>query len=95
MQSLKDTPFQTGYNAMDDRIENLIDAGVIDPAKVRAPTERSVRRHGALQDGCACLKLSESPKANVCTLTCQRASEPVHAWTSPTLTVALIPVYII
>lgn len=79
MQSLKDTPFQTGYNAMDDRIENLIDAGVIDPAKVRAPTERSVRRHGALQDGFFCLKLSASPKASVCTRTFQRASEPVNA----------------
>lgn len=35
VQALKGTSFQTGYNAMDDRIENLIEAGVIDPAKVR------------------------------------------------------------
>mmetsp|Transcript_2270 Transcript_2270/g.6768 ORF Transcript_2270/g.6768 Transcript_2270/m.6768 type:complete len:602 (+) Transcript_2270:80-1885(+) len=34
VQALKGTSFQTGYNAMDDRIENLIEAGVIDPAKV-------------------------------------------------------------
>lgn len=40
VQALKGTPFQTGYNAMDDRIENLIDAGVIDPAKVCPFTEQ-------------------------------------------------------
>ena len=36
MQQLLGKPFEQGYNAMDDRIENLIEAGVIDPAKVRA-----------------------------------------------------------
>lgn len=34
MQQLLGQPFEMGYNAMDDRVENLIDAGIIDPAKV-------------------------------------------------------------
>jgi chaperonin GroL len=34
VQQLLGKPFEQGYNAMDDRIENLIEAGVIDPAKV-------------------------------------------------------------
>jgi chaperonin GroEL (HSP60 family) len=36
VQQLLGKPFEQGYNAMDDRIENLIEAGVIDPAKVRS-----------------------------------------------------------
>ena len=27
-------PWEQGYNAMDDKIENLLEAGIIDPAKV-------------------------------------------------------------
>ena len=27
--------WETGYNAMDDRIEDLLEAGIIDPAKVQ------------------------------------------------------------
>ena len=27
-------PWEIGYNAMDDRIEELVEAGIIDPAKV-------------------------------------------------------------
>lgn len=34
MQRLLGQAFEQGYNAMDDRVENLLDAGVIDPAKV-------------------------------------------------------------
>lgn len=34
VQRLLGQPFEMGYNAMDDRIENLLEAGVIDPAKV-------------------------------------------------------------
>lgn len=34
VQRLLGQPFEIGYNAMYDRIENLIDAGVLDPAKV-------------------------------------------------------------
>jgi chaperonin GroEL (HSP60 family) len=34
VQKLMGMPFEVGYNAMYDRIENLIDAGVLDPAKV-------------------------------------------------------------
>lgn len=34
VQKLLGQPFQIGYNAMDDKIENLLDSGVIDPAKV-------------------------------------------------------------
>ncbi len=36
MQRLLGKPFEVGYNAMIDKVENLLDAGVIDPAKVRA-----------------------------------------------------------
>lgn len=34
MQRLLGKPFEVGYNAMIDKVENLLDAGVIDPAKV-------------------------------------------------------------
>jgi len=34
VQRLLGEPFEVGYNAMFDRVENLIDAGVLDPAKV-------------------------------------------------------------
>ncbi|KAK9803986.1 hypothetical protein WJX72_010458 [[Myrmecia] bisecta] len=34
VEKLQSLPFEMGYNAMDDRIENLVEAGVIDPAKV-------------------------------------------------------------
>jgi len=34
VQKLRGTSFETGYNAMEDRIEDLVKAGVIDPAKV-------------------------------------------------------------
>ena len=34
VQRLLGKPFEIGYNAMWDRVENLIDAGVLDPAKV-------------------------------------------------------------
>ena len=34
VQRLLGEPFEVGYNAMYDRVENLIDAGVLDPAKV-------------------------------------------------------------
>ena len=34
VQKLLGTPFETGYNAMHDRVEDLLAAGVLDPAKV-------------------------------------------------------------
>lgn len=34
VQKLMGQSFEVGYNAMYDRVENLIDAGVLDPAKV-------------------------------------------------------------
>jgi chaperonin GroL len=34
VQAVLGKPFETGYNAMDDRVEDLVAAGVIDPAKV-------------------------------------------------------------
>jgi chaperonin GroEL (HSP60 family) len=34
VQRLLGQPFEIGYNAMYDRVENLIEAGVLDPAKV-------------------------------------------------------------
>jgi chaperonin GroL len=34
VQKLLGQPFEVGYNAMYDRVENLIDVGVLDPAKV-------------------------------------------------------------
>lgn len=34
MDKIVGTSFETGYNAMHNRVENLLEAGVIDPAKV-------------------------------------------------------------
>ena len=34
VQRLLGKPFEIGYNAMIDKVENLLDVGVIDPAKV-------------------------------------------------------------
>lgn len=34
VQRLLGQAFEMGYNAMDDKIQNLLEAGVIDPAKV-------------------------------------------------------------
>ena len=34
VEKLFGQPWEQGYNAMDDRIENLMEAGIIDPAKV-------------------------------------------------------------
>ena len=34
VEKLLGQPWEQGYNAMDDRIENLMEAGIIDPAKV-------------------------------------------------------------
>ena len=36
MQKLAGQPFYMGYNAMDDKIQNLLEAGIIDPAKVKS-----------------------------------------------------------
>ena len=35
-QKLAGQPFYMGYNAMDDKIQNLLEAGIIDPAKVKS-----------------------------------------------------------
>lgn len=34
VEKLKESEWEFGYNAMTDTFENLVDAGVIDPAKV-------------------------------------------------------------
>jgi chaperonin GroEL (HSP60 family) len=34
VQALKGKSFEMGYNAMDDKVEDLYAAGIIDPAKV-------------------------------------------------------------
>lgn len=34
MEKVKDSEWEIGYNAMTDSYENLVEAGVIDPAKV-------------------------------------------------------------
>lgn len=34
MEKVKDSEWTTGYNAMTDKYENMLQAGVIDPAKV-------------------------------------------------------------
>lgn len=36
VQKLAGQPFYMGYNAMDDKIQNLLEAGIIDPAKVQS-----------------------------------------------------------
>lgn len=47
VQKVLGTSFETGYNAMDDRIEDLVAAGVIDPAKVEISCTRSGSLAGA------------------------------------------------
>lgn len=37
VEKLLGQAWEQGYNAMDDRIENLMEAGIIDPAKVYIP----------------------------------------------------------
>jgi len=56
VQKVLGTSFETGYNAMDDRIEDLVAAGVIDPAKVEIPCTRSGSLAGA--DGFAAFACS-------------------------------------
>lgn len=34
VEKLFGQPWEQGYNAMDDKIENMLEAGIIDPAKV-------------------------------------------------------------
>ena len=34
MEKVRESEWEVGYNAMDDKYENLVEAGVIDPAKV-------------------------------------------------------------
>ena len=34
VEKLLGQPWEMGYNAMDDKIEDLLEAGIIDPAKV-------------------------------------------------------------
>ena len=34
VEKIKDSEWEVGYNAMTDKYENLVEAGVIDPAKV-------------------------------------------------------------
>ena len=43
VQKLLGKSFEIGYNAMDDKIQDLLEAGIIDPSKVT--------RHG-LQNAC-------------------------------------------
>ena len=39
VEKLFGQPWEQGYNAMDDKIENMLEAGIIDPAKVHSSTK--------------------------------------------------------
>lgn len=47
VQSVLGKSFETGYNAMDDRVEDLVAAGIIDPAKAQSPARVSICSLGA------------------------------------------------
>jgi hypothetical protein len=66
VQKLLGQPFEVGYNAMTDTVENLLEAGVIDPAKVRGPRRCAKRR------GVACAPRLPWPRADL--LRCARNS---------------------
>lgn len=42
VEKVRGREFAIGYNAMYDRIENLLEAGVIDPAKVSHPSSSNI-----------------------------------------------------
>lgn len=43
VEKLQGQPWEMGYNAMDDKIEDLLEAGIIDPAKVGLLTGAAIR----------------------------------------------------
>jgi len=57
LESLLGTSFETGYNAMENKIENLIEAGILDPAKVT--------RHGLL-NACGIAGILLTTQAVIC-----------------------------
>jgi chaperonin GroEL (HSP60 family) len=57
VESLLGTSFETGYNAMENRIENLLEAGILDPAKVT--------RHGLL-NACGIAGILLTTQAVIC-----------------------------
>lgn len=64
VEKLKDSEWEIGYNAMTDSYENLVEAGVIDPAKVtRCALQNSASVAGMVLTTQAIVVEKPKPKA--------------------------------
>ena len=77
--------WETGYNAMDDRIEDLLEAGIIDPAKVchiavmayLSSTHPSTQRADRLASSCARVPVADQRITTAALISHQ---QPADAW---------------
>lgn len=66
VEKIKNGEWEVGYNAMADRYENLVDAGVIDPAKVtRCALQNAASVAGMVLTTQAIVVEKQKPKAPV------------------------------
>lgn len=66
VEKVKDSEWEVGYNAMTDKYENLVEAGVIDPAKVtRCALQNSASVAGMVLTTQAIVVEKPKPKAPV------------------------------
>lgn len=66
VEKIKTSEWEFGYNAMTDKYENLVDAGVIDPAKVtRCALQNSASVAGMVLTTQAIVVEKPKPKAPV------------------------------
>ena len=66
MEKIKNSEWEVGYNAMTDKYENLVQAGVIDPAKVtRCALQNSASVAGMVLTTQAIVVEKPRPKAPV------------------------------
>jgi len=66
VEKVKNGEWEVGYNAMTDRYENLVDAGVIDPAKVtRCALQNAASVAGMVLTTQAIVVEKSKPKAPV------------------------------
>ena len=65
IEKLKDSEWEIGYNAMTDKYENLVESGVIDPAKVtRCALQNSASVAGMVLTTQAIVVEKPKPKAS-------------------------------
>ena len=64
MEKVRDSEWEIGYNAMTDKYENLVESGVIDPAKVvRCALQNSASVAGMVLTTQAIVVEKAKPKA--------------------------------